>query len=106
MTIVPSVSRSSKTPISALSVCWTRASSGTTPSGSTETTTVGVLLLESDTEVGAGRTHVTRRDQPSPDRQQMRCESHGKPQKRGDLRRVPVLAHVVRDDVLENRPRM
>src|SRR5581483_7157026 len=52
-TTVRPVARSAKTPISALSVCWTRAISGTTPSGSTRTTALPAYASTSSSRASA-----------------------------------------------------
>ena len=106
MTIAPPVSRSSKTPISAPSVCWTRASSGHDPLGEhVDDVAVGVVRLEQLAQVGAARADEARRQQSAPHGQEVRDESDGEPESRGDLGRVLVLADAIRSDVLEHRRR-
>ena len=101
--IVRSVKRSSYTAISAASVCWTRASSGATPSGSTATTWLdGVVLLEERPQVWTGRADVAGGDQSATDRQQVRRQRDGEAERLRDLRHVLVLTHLVRGHVLEH----
>ncbi len=63
---------------------------------------LGVALLEQRPEVGGARAHDTGREQPAPHRQEVRDERHREAEPRRDLRRMLVLAHAVRRDVLEN----
>ena len=62
----------------------------------------GVALLEQRPQVGARRADVARRDEPAPDRQQVRRERDGEAEQLRDLRHVLVRADPVRRDVLEH----
>ena len=61
-----------------------------------------VVLLEQRAQVGAGRAHVARRDEPPADREQVRDERDREAEERGDLGRVLVVADAVGGGVLEH----
>ncbi len=106
ITIAVPVAPSVKTPISAVSVPCTRESSGATPSSSTRTVSCSAYAASSSVASVGGRLDVTRREQPTAHRQQVRDEAHAEAELLRDLGRVPVLADRVRRQVLEDGARV